>query len=176
MQCEVCGRRIMGKPYKAVIEGAKMTVCSKCAKLASEYWEEKLKRRAKTVAKPVARTLQGFPMKRAPSTPLTATLELVDDYSLRVRRARESLGLSHEDLGRKIREKVSVLRKIESGKMVPNHGVAEKLEHALKVKLLVPPAEPKVPLTIPSHPREITLGEMIQVKKSKAEADKEREQ
>ena len=176
MRCEVCGRQIMGKPYRAVIEGAKMTVCGKCAKLGSEYWEEKPKRRAKAVVKPLAKTIPRIPSKRSPSTTLTETLELVNDYGLRVRRARESLGLSHEDLGRKIREKVSVLRKIESGKMVPDHGVAEKLEHALKVKLLVQPSEPKVPLKIPLHPREITLGEMIQVKKRKTEAVKEREQ
>ena len=176
MQCEVCGRRIMGKPFRAVIEGAKMTVCNKCAKLASEYWEYEPKRRVKASAKPVMRTLQGFPAKRQPSTPLTATVELVDDFSLRVRKARESLGMSHEDLGRKIREKVSVLRKIESGKMVPDHGVTEKLEHALKVKLLVPPPEPKTPLAIPSHPHEVTLGELIQFKKEKAEANKERRQ
>lgn len=153
-----------------------MTVCSKCAKLASEYWEEKPKSRAKGVSKPLAKTIPKIPIKRSPSATLTEALELVDDYGLRVRRTRENLGLSHKDLGRKIGEKVSVLRKIESGKMVPDHGVAEKLEHALKVKLLVPPSEPKALLAISSHPREITLGELVQVKKRKTEAIKERGQ
>ncbi len=152
-----------------------MTVCSKCAKLGSTFWEEKPKPRAKAAAKSAARPLPRFPTRKAPSTSLTEALELVGDYSSRIRKTRESLALSHEDLGRKIGEKVSVLRKIESGKMVPDHGVAEKLEHALKVKLLVPPSQPKAPLTIPSYPREITLGEMIKVKERKAEADKERE-
>jgi putative transcription factor len=73
--------------------------------------------------------------------------------------------LSHEDLGRKIGEKVSVLRKIESGKMTPDHRLAEKLQHALKIKLLVPPSEPKVPLTALPQPREVTLGEVVLLKK-----------
>lgn len=153
-----------------------MTVCNKCAKLASEYWEEKPIRRTKVATKPLTRTIPSFSGKRSSTSKVAAALELVDDYRLRVRRARESLGLTHEDLGTRISEKVSVLRKIESGKMVPDHGVAEKLEHALKVKLLVPPSEPKAPITIPSHPREITLGEMIQVKRRKTEEIEEREQ
>ncbi len=153
-----------------------MTVCNKCAKLASEYWEEKPVRRTKVAAKPLTRAASSFPRKRSSTSTVAAALELIDDYGLHVRKARESLGLTHEDLGRRISEKVSVLRKIESGKMVPDHGVAEKLEYALKVKLLVPPSEPRAPLTIPSHPREITLGEMIQVKRRKTEEVKEREQ
>ena len=164
----------MGKPHRAVIEGAKMTVCSRCAKLASESWEEPLTRRATTAARPRARTPRKALPKRSSPPRLVPTVELADDYRVRVRKARETLGFTHEDLGRKISEKVSVLRKIESGKMVPDHAVAQKLEHALKIKLLVQPAEPKAPITIPSAPLQITLGEMIQTKKRSAESGGER--
>ncbi|MFQ6096064.1 MAG: multiprotein bridging factor aMBF1 [Candidatus Bathyarchaeia archaeon] len=173
MQCEVCGREIIGKPYKAIIEGAKMIVCGKCVKLGSVYWEARPQRRVKEVAKPQPKI--SIPGKKQPP-PLTEALELVDDFGLRVRRAREGLELSHEDLGRKIGEKVSVLRKIESGKMTPDHRLAEKLEHALKVKLLVPPLEPKAPSAILSQPREITLGEIVRLKEKKTEAARERKQ
>ena len=107
---------------------------------------------------------------------MTEALELVGDFGLRVRRAREELELSHEDLGRKIGEKVSVLRKIESGKMAPDLMLAEKLEHALKIKLLVPPSEPKAPSVALSQPREITLGELVRLKEKKTEVAKERKQ
>jgi len=107
---------------------------------------------------------------------LQETLELVEDFSFRVRQAREKLGLSQEDLGRKLNEKVSVLRKIESGKMTPDHRLAEKLEHALKIRLLVPFSEPKVPPKVLSGPIEVTLGDIVNVRKEKAEASEERRQ
>jgi len=174
VNCEVCGRQIIGKPHKAVIEGAKMVVCGNCAKLASAYWEETPQRRVKRTAKPLPRiSVSG---KKQPPA-LAEALELVDDFGLRVRRAREEMELSHEDLGRKIGEKVSVLRKIESGKMSPDLMLAEKLEHALKIKLLVPPSEPKAPSVALSRPLEVpTLGDVVHLKERKTEVTKERKQ
>jgi len=174
VNCEVCGRHIVGKPYRAVIEGAKMVVCGSCVKLGSAYWEERPQRPVKRTAKPLPRiSVSG---KKQPPA-LAEALELVDDFGLRVRRAREEMELSHEDLGRKIGEKVSVLRKIESGKMSPDLMLAEKLEHALKIKLLVPPSEPKAPSVALSRPLEVpTLGDVVHLKERKTEVTKERKQ
>ena len=169
MQCEVCGRQIFGAPIRAIIEGAEMTVCSECAKLGSGYWEPKLQRRAKKSIKRQP-TISFSKRKQRPT--VTETLELVGDFGQRVRQAREGLGLSHEDLGRKISEKVSVLRKIESGKMVPDLVLAEKLEHALKITLRVPASEPNVQPVLSSKPRGTTLGDLIQFKVKEKEAQK----
>jgi putative transcription factor len=168
LQCEVCGRQIFGAPIRAVIEGANLSVCAKCAKLGSGYWEPKPQQRAKKSKKiqPISYS------KRKQQATVTETLELVSDFGQRVRQAREGLGLSHEDLGRKTREKVSVLRKIESGKMVPDLGLAEKLEHTLKITLRVPAAEPKVQPVSSSKPRGTTLGDLIQFKLRDEEAEK----
>jgi len=173
LRCEVCGRRIRGTPYRAVIEGAKLTVCNECVKLGSIFWEAKTEPRLKRVAKRLPK-----PMLAAKKKPvkLEESLELVEDFSAKVRQAREKLGLSQEDLGRKINEKVSVLRKIESGKMTPDYRLAEKLEHALRIRLLVPFSEPKVPPKVLSRPPELTLGDLVNVKKTKSEASEEREQ
>ncbi len=173
MRCEVCGSRIRGTPYRAMIEGAKLTVCSECAKLGSIFWEAKSEPRLKKVAKRLPQPM--FAAKKKP-VKLQETLELVEDFSSRVRQAREKLRLSQEDLGRKLNEKVSVLRKIESGKISPDHRLAEKLEHALKIKLLVPFSEPKVSPKDLSRPPEVTLGDLINVKKEKTEVTEEREQ
>jgi putative transcription factor len=167
LQCEVCGRQIFGAPIRAIIEGAKMTVCSECAKLGSGYWEPKPQRRAK---KGIKRQPTISFSKRQQHPTVTETLELAGDFGQRVRQARRGLGLSHEDLGRKIREKVSVIRKIESGKMVPDLALAEKLEHALKIKLRVPASEPKVQPVLSSKPRGTTLGDLIQFKVKEKEA------
>lgn len=151
-----------------------MVVCGRCAGLASDFWELppptlKPQRKARSAIR-LPPTLQV--KRQLPET--NQTLELVDDFSLQVRKARRKLGLSHEDLGRKIGEKVSVLRKVESGKMPPDHRLANKLEHALKIKLLIPPSEPKLPSVGPPPPRGATLGDIVRLKRKK-EVGTERE-
>ena len=149
-----------------------MIACSECAKLGSGYWEAKPKHRGKRITKPQPKLF----LRKKQRPMVTEALELVGDFGSRVRRAREGRELSHEDLGRKIGEKVSVLRKIESGKMTPDLRLVEKLEHALKIKLLAPPSEPKAPSVALSQPREITLGEVVRLKEKKTEVAKERRQ
>ena len=165
MRCEVCGRRIIGPPFKAMIEGAKMLVCAECSKLGSVYWEAKTEPRMKKISKRLPQPV--IAPRKQPSIIVEESVELIDDFGAKVRRAREKLGLSHEDLGKKISEKVSVLRKIESRKMTPNNLLIEKLQHALKVKLMVPVSEPKVPskALASSRPSAPTLGDIAKVKK-----------
>ena len=174
MRCEVCGRRIVGKPFKAVIEGAKMLVCNECVKLGSIYWEEKTEPRLKKVAKRLPSPI--MPTRKQPTIKVEESIDLVEDFSSRVRQAREKLGLSHEDLGRKISEKVSVLRKIESRKMTPDQKLAEKLQHALRIKLLAEVSEPKVPSRALAAPKPVTLGDIAQVKKKTKSEASQREQ
>jgi len=163
VQCEVCGRRIRGKPRKVIIEGAKMIVCGECARLGTVYVEAKPKPSAKKVVRPAKRK------RLKPPSPMETSLELAKDYASLVRQAREKLGLSHEDLGRKIGEKVSVLKKIETGKMVPDNKLATKLEHALHIRLLVPPMQQEVKVEPPSFQRGVTLGEVAVVRDKKKE-------
>jgi len=166
MRCEVCGRRIIGPPFRAVIEGAKMLVCNNCAKLGSITWEAKTEPRLKKVTKRLPAPM--LPPRRQPPISAAEEIELVDNFGARVRHAREKMGLTHEKLGQKISEKVSVLRKIESGKMTPDNLLAEKLQHALHIKILVPVTESKVPSQVlASRPTSPTLGDIAQVKKNK---------
>jgi putative transcription factor len=176
MQCEVCGRKIIGKQYKATIEGAIMLTCSECAHYGTRYWEaEAPKPNTKPLPtpKPKAPTL---PVPSVQKTVQEEALELVEDYPRKIRHAREKSGLSHEELGRKINERVSLLKKIETGKMTPTQSLAEKLEHVLKTKLLTTSAELKVPqkALIPKPKQEITLGDFVREKKT--EETKERKQ
>jgi putative transcription factor len=150
-----------------MIEGVKMLVCGECAKLGSVSWESKTEPRMKKIAKRLPQPM--IAPRRQPSIVVEESVELVDDFGAKIRQAREKLGLDHEDLGKKISEKVSVLRKIESSKMAPNNLLVEKLQHALKVKLMVPVSEPKVPskVLVSSRPSAPTLGDIAQVKKEK---------
>ncbi|MGQ9506370.1 MAG: multiprotein bridging factor aMBF1 [Candidatus Bathycorpusculaceae bacterium] len=174
MRCEVCGAKIFGKPFRVIIEGAKLTVCSQCSKHGKIVWEEEPKPKSsatKTKAVPQPTKMKS---KKIPETTVETSLELVEDFHTKIRQAREKLGLSHEELGKKINEKVSLLKKIETGKMTPDNRLATKLEHILKVKLFVPPTEEKaLPTKIPQPAsRELTLGDIIQLnKKEKGKED-----
>jgi putative transcription factor len=171
MRCEVCGRKIREEPKRVVIEGAKLTVCTECSKHGKTTWEEPAKSAFAPTAK--AATSLGTTLhapiqikKRIIKARVDTSQELIEHYADVIRQARESCGLSHEDLGKKINEKESVLRKIETGKMAPNDQLISKLEHTLKVKLLVPVSEEKVPLPkTASH--EVTLGDLIKIKDKK---------
>lgn len=172
MRCEVCGGRIHGKPKKVVIEGAKMLVCEECARLGSIYYEPEVKRSTSSYM-PARRTKKTLPTttlstrrRKAPS--LAEDLEIKERFGSVVRKARETMGLSQEDLGRKIREKVSVLKKIESEKMIPDQKLAKKLEHILRVELLIPPQNYEVSEDISSPPPSgATIGEIAQLKTEK---------
>lgn len=176
LQCEVCGQEIIGKPHRVIIEGAKMITCNECAKLGSDYWTPEPKRletngpSKKKVVRPLTSNRSIVSGRRAASlTVSSGDLEVVEGFGLIVRRARERLNLTPEDLGKKIGEKESVIKKIESEKIIPDIKLAMKLEHALKIKILSKPAEPEIVKTTPAskYERGVTLGEIIHVKNVK---------
>jgi putative transcription factor len=164
LRCEACGRKIYGKPYKVVIEGAKLTVCDSCSKHGKLTWEDEPKPKTVVKSKGPKPSLL-VQTRKLPETPAGTTVELVEGYDAVIRQAREKLGLSHEDLGKKMNEKVSVLRKIETKKMTPNNMLATKLEHILKIKLIVPASEEKIKVPpskmVKPLNRELTLGDLI---------------
>jgi len=172
MRCEVCGHRIRDAPQRVIIEGAKMTVCVECAKHGKGTWEPV---RADAAPRPTVISpgvqVQG-PIqirKKVITARVDTSQELVENFAEVIRDAREHLGYSHEDLGKKINEKESVLRKIETHKMPPNDQLVSKLEHTLKIKLLIPVAEEKVSIPKAAN-REFTLGDAIKIdKKAKGE-------
>ncbi|MCW4004459.1 MAG: multiprotein bridging factor aMBF1 [Candidatus Bathyarchaeota archaeon] len=171
MRCEVCGRKIHTEPIRAIIEGAKLTVCVECSKHGKVILHEEADLPKKVTAKPQA------PISVVPKRPIVAkveiTQEVTEDYANKIKAAREKLALSHEELGKKINEKASVLRNLEAGKMAPNNQLASKLEHMLKIKLLVPVSEEKVTTLPKATSQELTLGDLIEMDK-KGEASTER--
>ena len=163
MQCEVCGRHISGKPYKAIIERARLVVCSDCAKLGSISWELKPPEVAGQRVRTPRRAAPRAKAAIQPKLPLESTLELTEDFGTRIRQAREAQGLTHEDLGRRLNEKVSVLKKLENQKMTPDNKLVEKLQHALKIRLLIPLNKEKPPkgFLATTPVKTITLGDLI---------------
>ena len=62
--------------------------------------------------------------------------EIAGDYDDRIRAAREAEGVSQEDLAKRLNEKVSLIRKLERGEMLPSDEVREKLERRLEISLV----------------------------------------
>ena len=92
--------------------------------------------------------------------------DLVEDYPMIVKEGREKIGLSQTDLAFKAKEKLTVIQKIELGKILPTMRLTKELEHILRVKLLAPRAELEIS-TVPvrqAGPRELTLGDIALVK------------
>ncbi len=162
MNCDICGRQIVGQAFRVMVEGAKMLVCSKCQKLGKPYQEEPQQPR---VTGPLRLNIQPrvSPRRLADLPKEMNELDVAENFPELVRKHRMKLGLSQEDLAERVKEKLSVIQKIETGKVAPNSRLCRALEHELKVKLLVPRREADdVPKS--AAPSEVTLGDIIRIK------------
>jgi putative transcription factor len=126
--CEVCGNPIRGQPSRVEIDGAVLLVCINCAK------------RGTPIGAPPA--VKGAAPPHMPADEgMNPDLEVDPDYPAIVKTAREKMGLTQEQLGRKINVKPSVISHVETGKMKPDLTLARTLMHQLKVNLLVASSE-----------------------------------
>ena len=89
--------------------------------------------------------------------------DFVPEYGRKIREARESMGLSPEDLGARIKEKSALLRKIEREEITPEDEVRKKLEKELKIKLTDEVSETSVKSG--GHGRGLTLGDIASIKR-----------
>jgi len=150
---------------RVIIEGAKLEVCSDCGKLGKETWEPTRPR--SVIARPIVKQkpkLQDLPRE-------VAEYELPEDFAKRVRVAREKLSLTQEELAKRLKERLSIIQKIESGKIIPDMKLSRLLQHVLRVKLLVPRKELTRFEGQAATPPELTLGDLVQFKQK---SDKEK--
>jgi len=154
-ECEVCGEE--EAEFIAVIEGAKLHVCGDCAK------------RGRVLARiaPQQKATGGFARKpvEAESEP-----ELVADYAERIRSAREKMKINVDVLAELVREKESYLRRIEAGKALPSEELAKKLEKELGITLFESISSSHL-VAQNKKPGEVTLGDLIVVKKKGKKGD-----
>ena len=123
MYCEICGREITKSTVNVRIEGSQMKTCIPCSRLGERIFQKK--------QTPTVKTTPQRPIPKPEKI-----LELVDDYSVLVRKNREKKGLTQDQLGEKINEKGSVISRIESGHMGPDTKITKKLERFFSINLL----------------------------------------
>ncbi len=141
MECEMCGSR--EAVVKILVEGVVLNVCEKCSRYGKIIQEKSIeieKEREKEVS-----LFEEVP---------------IEDFSKTVRKLREENKLTQEELANKIKEKVSVIKRIEEG-WIPPEDVIKKLEKFFEIKLTE-----KIETTqiIEKKPEEkLTLGDIVDV-------------
>ncbi len=159
LYCEMCGTRIVGRPYRALVDGVEMVLCASC------YMKLARSGRAVLIREP--RRQKTLPRKPAPR-PRRPSLELydiVEDYDERIRRAREARGWTRAALAQKLRISETMLRKIETGKMKPPIDLARKIEKLLKIQILEPVEIEEEEEDYRREPGTLTLGDVVVVRK-----------
>lgn len=161
MECEICGKPVPEhNPIRAKIEGSVMIVCKECSKLGKiqkappkpKFVQQKNKQKKNQPKRNYSRNDE-------PSE------ELIEDFDFTIRKARESRDWSREDLGKRINERVSVITRIETGKMTPDIKLTKKLEKALDIKLLEKVDNVDLNQFINSSSGERTLGNIMKIKR-----------
>ncbi len=122
--CEMCGKE--GDVVDSIVEGANMRVCLECSSYGHVV----------TINQPVVdkKIEREKELKTKPSVEMIDCV--VDDYSEKIKKAREKRGLKQEDLAKDIAEKVSVIHQLESNKLKPSFKLAKKLEVFLNITLI----------------------------------------
>jgi putative transcription factor len=160
MQCEICGAEIREKPMCITIDNSELQVCQKCAPYGKPVDKRTpVSRKVTPVVRTVTRT------GNRPKKDFFDILkdELLDNYDQIIRDAREAKGWSQEDLAENIKEKVSLIKKIERSEIVPEEPVRKKLEHTLNIKLT---ERVEVSGQDVSHlKKDTTLGDIVKIKK-----------
>lgn len=181
LNCDICGRQIRGGPNRVVVEGAIMMACESCATLGTPYQEPKAPAPISSI--PAARSMSVIPPPRPiPSRPTdrrapreVQELDIAENYAPIIQKARTKHGLTQEGLAMKVKERLSIIQKIELGKMAPDLRLARTLEHVLRVRLLVPrtePPAPKLPMTVK---KEVTLADVAKIRKKEEKGASELE-
>jgi len=133
MNCEICGRdsEVL---YVVIYLGARTYACPDCVDRHGLTVIKKLGERIKQGA--VSKRPQSSKRHSISKVKPAPDFELVENYGLVVKRRREELGMTQEDLARKLKVKLSYIKKVEANKIVPEYSLILKLEKILGVKLI----------------------------------------
>ena len=163
MECEICGKTVPeNNPIRAKIEGSVMVVCKECSKLGTIQKappQPRFRQQPKGKKAKNAKQISNYSRRDEPSE------ELIEDFELKIRKSRESKNWSREDLAKKINERLSVITRIETGKMTPDTKLTKKIEKALNIKLLEKINNVDLNQFVNTSTGERTLGSIMKIKR-----------
>jgi putative transcription factor len=167
--CELCGKQTDDKK-KVMVENSVFNVCISCSKRgkpieSNSNFRTTQGKNTRTIGKPSSHYLTSstststststkkspFPTRLRPmprnKPPPLKKINLTDEMILDpefpkvIRDARNKKGITHDQLGQKINEKVTLLKKVETGTIKPDEILSKKLENFLGIKLYINPNE-----------------------------------
>lgn len=155
--CDMCGSST-NQLFVVAIEGSDLKVCKKCSSFGRIKNVINIPIKKRKILKEEGENVFHKPK-------IEQVQVIVSDFGNIVKNARERKGLKQKDVARLIKEKESIVHKVESGSFKPSIKLAEKLERFFKIKLIEKHEE------IHTHePKEIsgeslTIGDMIKIRK-----------
>lgn len=90
--------------------------------------------------------------------------ELAQDFDEQLRAARESAGLSQQELARELNEKASLIRKLEQGNTLPTDELQQKLERRFDIELSAGGSVDDSDWESDTDSSSYTLGDMVKRK------------
>lgn len=163
----MCGRVIERRVAKIVyIEGAKLTLCPHChSKVTKNIRSQEVSETR--VRGPQTQVGVTTASRSRPTMSLREDYEVVEDYADRVKKAREALGWTQKALAEAVRESENVIKRIESGRLVPSIDLARRLEKVLNIKLLEPAEESSTSKYVVKDKglKDLTLGDVVTIRK-----------
>lgn len=117
MDCEICG--FSGKVFETQIEGTTMYACARCAG----------NNKKTSFQKSFSQPIQKNPSKEFDEP------DFVQGFGKKIRQAREQKKLTISELALQLRERESVIHKIELEKALPDKNLAKKIEKFFGFKL-----------------------------------------
>lgn len=151
MDCEMCGKPATAK---ASVEGVQMHVCASCARYGKDVREiapAKPVKKASVIREPEARE------------------ELIEtvrpDIAKLLRQHRERMKLNQEQFAAKLQIRASTYNHYESGAVVPDTATARKLEHILKMPLVVHMKVAAGPKQATDEQRGLQIGDFMKRRK-----------
>ena len=175
VQCEMCGAET-STPKKVKVEGAELDVCENCAGFGTEV-EQPTTKSTSTKYSTDSGTggssassgsdggSSGGQSRSRRRDMFDDMDEVAQDYDERIRNARESAGMSQEELAKELNEKASLIRKLERGASLPSDSVQKKLERRLDIVLTEGGVE-DTEWEGGASTGEYTLGDVVQRKDS----------
>ena len=166
-ECEICGKKTKFPTTAVKVEGAEFKACPECTKLGTVIEKRAPPQIGKSYDTPApikyTTSYSNAPKSRPKNYFAGLENEIVEDYDAVIKKAREAKGMSQEDLALKIKEKATLIKKIERKEIHPEESVIKKLEKELNIKLLE--SFDNTETFKKSKPGETTLGDIVFVKK-----------
>ncbi|WP_455141999.1 multiprotein bridging factor aMBF1 [Candidatus Hodarchaeum mangrovi] len=171
--CEMCGAE---SPVTLVeIDRVKLYACARCAKFGTPVQKKPEKRPFKppTAPRPTQRSSPKPERQyKPPKKDFLHDKILVDGYGEIIQNARRDKGLGRAEFAQLIKEKETLLARIEAEKVLPTDIIIAKIERELGIELKTEITDEKT-IVDDFIPKATTIGSIAKIKRKKQEKSSE---